>query len=50
VLDGWRIMGETAVVLAPEPLPAGQPWADRWKRAKELSKERTRRERTRLTE
>jgi maltooligosyltrehalose trehalohydrolase len=47
-LDGWRVMGEAAVVLAPEPLP-GDADAGR-ERAKQWAKERRRRERTRLTE
>ncbi|MBY0513052.1 MAG: malto-oligosyltrehalose trehalohydrolase [Gemmataceae bacterium] len=46
-VDGWRIMGEAAVVLAPEELPP----ADRealHRVAKEKAAERRRRERTRL--
>ena len=47
-VDGWRIMGEAAVVLAPEPLPPEAPGAP--KAAEVRAKERRRRERTRLRE
>jgi maltooligosyltrehalose trehalohydrolase len=47
--DGWRIMGEAAVVLAPEELPPLDPSAVE-ERAKEHAKERKRRERTRFWE
>jgi maltooligosyltrehalose trehalohydrolase len=48
-LDGWRVMGEAAVVLAPEPLPPADRGAV-FERAAERIDERKRRERTRLTE
>ena len=47
--DGWRIMGEAAVLLAPEE----RPWLDHveaQKAAKERVKERRRRERAKLME
>jgi maltooligosyltrehalose trehalohydrolase len=47
-VDGWRITGESAVVMAPELLPPRDETA--YKRATERAKERKRRERTRLTE
>jgi maltooligosyltrehalose trehalohydrolase len=47
--DGWRVMGEAAVVMAPERLPPGDPVAAH-KAADERAKERRRRERTRLLE
>ncbi len=47
--DGWRLMGEAAVVLAPERLPPGD-WLAAHKAAEERAKEKKRRERTRLTE
>jgi maltooligosyltrehalose trehalohydrolase len=47
--DGWRIMGEAAVVMAPEKLPPSDPAAAH-KAAEERAKERRRRERTRLME
>ncbi|MBX9579428.1 MAG: DUF3459 domain-containing protein, partial [Gemmataceae bacterium] len=47
--DGWRIMGEAAVVLAPEKLPPHDPAAAH-KAAEERAKERRKRERTRLME
>jgi maltooligosyltrehalose trehalohydrolase len=47
-LDGWRITGESAVVLAPELLPPRDEATHR--RASERAKERKRRERTRLAE
>jgi maltooligosyltrehalose trehalohydrolase len=47
-LDGWRVMGEAAVVLAPELLP--QPDTQARERANPQVKERRRRERTRLSE
>ena len=47
-LDGWRVMGESAVVLAPELLtPRGGEASEQ---ATARMKERQRRERTRLTE
>ncbi len=47
-LDGWRVMGEAAVVLAPELLP---PHDDQsYARGAARMQERKRRERTRLTE
>ncbi len=48
VLDGWRVMGEAAVVLAPELLPPTDEALHR--RATESVRERKKRERTRLTE
>jgi maltooligosyltrehalose trehalohydrolase len=48
-VDGWRVMGEAAIVLAPERLPPGDHDASH-KAAKERTKERRRRERTRLEE
>jgi maltooligosyltrehalose trehalohydrolase len=48
VLDGWRVMGEAAVVLAPELLPPRDESLHR--RAAEWAKERKKRQRTRLTE
>lgn len=47
--DGWRVMGEAAVVMAPEKLPPADPDAAH-KAAEERAKERRRRERTRLME
>ena len=47
--DGWRVMGEAAVVLAPEKLPPSDKVAAE-KAAKERAKDRRRRERARLTE
>ena len=44
-LDGWRVMGEAAVVLAPEPVPGGA-----WRRHQGETRERKRRERTPLME
>jgi maltooligosyltrehalose trehalohydrolase len=43
-LDGWRIMGEAAVVLAPEPLPKTDSNAA-FQAATERAKERKRSER-----
>jgi maltooligosyltrehalose trehalohydrolase len=48
VLDGWRILGEAAVVLAPEPLPPREKISDRL--LEEKMRERKQRERTRLLE
>jgi maltooligosyltrehalose trehalohydrolase len=48
-VDGWRVMGEAAIVLAPELLPLLDRDAVN-KAAKERAKERKRRERTRLPE
>jgi hypothetical protein len=45
--DGWRVVGEAAVVLAPETLPAVDPAAVH-RTAEALAKERKRRERTPL--
>jgi maltooligosyltrehalose trehalohydrolase len=47
-VDGWRVMGEAALVLAPELHPPRDE--DVHKRASARAKERMRRERTRLTE
>jgi maltooligosyltrehalose trehalohydrolase len=47
--DGWRLTGEAAVVLAPEPLPPTDGGAAH-KAAEERMKERKRRERTPLRE
>lgn len=47
--DGWRVMGEAAVVLAPERLPKHDPAAAH-KAAEQRAKERRQRERTRLQE
>ena len=47
--DGWRIMGEAAVVLAPEPVPPHDPEAVA-AAADARRKERMRRERTRMRE
>jgi maltooligosyltrehalose trehalohydrolase len=47
--DGWRVMGEAAVVLAPEPLPELDRAAAA-KAAAERARERRRRERARLME
>jgi maltooligosyltrehalose trehalohydrolase len=47
--DGWRVMGEAAVLLAPEPVPPfDRERAE--KAATERATERRRRERSRLTE
>ena len=46
--DGWRVMGESAAVLAPELLPPRAGGAD--ERAAARAKVRRQRERTRLTE
>jgi maltooligosyltrehalose trehalohydrolase len=45
--DGWRVLGEAAVVLAPQPLPATDTAASH-AQAKARAKERRRRERTPL--
>jgi maltooligosyltrehalose trehalohydrolase len=47
--DGWRVPGEAAVVLAPEPVPPHDRKAAA-AAAEERQKERMRRERTRLRE
>ncbi|MBX9623379.1 MAG: malto-oligosyltrehalose trehalohydrolase [Gemmataceae bacterium] len=47
--DGWRIMGEAAVVMAPEKLPPHHP-AETRKAAEARAKDRRRRERARLME
>jgi maltooligosyltrehalose trehalohydrolase len=48
-VDGWRVLGEAAVLLAPEPLPPHDRGAAH-KAAEERAKERMRRERTPLEE
>ncbi|MCI0702734.1 MAG: malto-oligosyltrehalose trehalohydrolase [Planctomycetia bacterium] len=48
-VDGWRVMGDAAVVLAPEMLPSIDRAAAH-KAAEDRAKERKRRERTRLME
>jgi maltooligosyltrehalose trehalohydrolase len=48
-VDGWRVMGEAAIVLAPELLPPVDRGAAS-KAAQMRAKERKRRERTRLEE
>ncbi len=47
-VDGWRLMGEAAAVLAPVPLPGELDRAAKRARVAERSADRKRRERTRL--
>ncbi|MDB5310403.1 MAG: Alpha-amylase-family protein [Gemmataceae bacterium] len=47
--DGWRVMGEAAVVMAPEPVPPADAKAVR-ARAEERAADRRRRERVRMSE
>ncbi|MFO0800815.1 MAG: malto-oligosyltrehalose trehalohydrolase [Gemmataceae bacterium] len=47
VRDGWRLPGEAALVMAPDPLPPADPTAVR-RRAEQLAKERREHERTRF--
>lgn len=47
VRDGWRLPGEAAIVMAPEPVPPDHAQVDR-KASEKLAKERRERERTRF--